>query len=169
MGVAAAQSHRQGHHAFGKRSRPVAKAKLQQLQLSPSALSQPSASHPQQLQPFSAQLVSLTPGVVLQKGMKDIRARSIAVAEQAKIARESAHAALTNFWMGEGSVPPASCQALLPGSPAVGRAANAFIPRPSKIPWAEWVPPSNILAQDSVVVSISFSFPYCWFQSMLKS
>lgn len=152
LGRLATAAHRQGFKAFG----PAKKQSSSGAGQLASSLSQSSAVMP--VFAAGSQLVIHDPDSILQKEMKQISSTSSQISERTNKKRQEALETLEAFSKNQTPIKAASKTDLLPAAPCVGEdPGNAFIPKPGKIPWLEFVPPADLFAQACSLQQFQFT------------
>ena len=166
IGKFATEAHRRGFHAFGKRDR---KKQIQQpiLPLPSSSSQMPhgaasasansgsadvesqSARVGQELVAMSQQLVSVSnpENLVLEK-LRESGSLGVQIRKQNDQHREDARSTLSQYLKGElSSAPSHPCADDVPDVSGFCPEGSVSLPKPSTLPWVEWLPPSDAMAQ----------------------
>lgn len=150
VGALATQSHKRGFHSFGKRvASGGGKASESGLNMGGASSGRPDSTR------FSSstsnQLVLFDPKRQVKELLSKIHKTGSAVRKQAVESREEDLETMSSFLDRWNSSKQLACVPRLPECrPPSKSGATSYLPKPSSVPWMEWIPPADQFAQANV-------------------
>ena len=148
LGALGTESHKRGYHSFGKPVRPEPQRSGGMASLL--SIGSASSGHHDSLgsSPLPDQLSLFDPKLKVKELLSKIHTAGSAVRKQAVESREKDLETVSSFLDGGSVSKPLSNVPHLPEcrfSSECG--ATSYLPKPSSVPWMEWVPPADQFAQ----------------------